>query len=598
MKEDELIVFKSENLTYHSLKLLVLFTWTFLSAGVTLFYWYSYNNQVVALAMNTAHTALNKDLASRKWVIGHGGIYVPISASTPPSIYLKDVPERDIKTPSGVPLTLMNSSYVLRQMIENYGTLYGENTRISSINPLNPDNKADKWQSKAIEYLGKHPSQEKYNEIETIEDETYVRMMIPMITDKKCQKCHNPNKNPIGGMRGGIDISVPLKDFYVLTESTSFKTFVWLLLIWITGFIATIVVFKVIQSKAEQIRNNEIEKIKNYQNMISLIIDLLDKRDSYTAGHSSRVAEYCEIIAMAIYNDESVAKKIKETATMHDIGKIAIPDSILLKPGKLSDFEFKLIQYHLTAGYELLSKVEIYRELAEIMRYHHERFDGNGYPNGIAGEEIPPLSRIMIIADAFDAMTTDRIYKPRKSVEEALREIERLKGTQFDPTVADVAIRVLRNINIETTSQLPITDIEQERFAYFLKDQLTGLNNHWALESILGTNEYTHDYRFATVIAIENMADFNSKYGWEVGDILLKDFGTMLMSRYSKNKIFRIFGDNFVILGFNFLDISNTEILTIDPLQGKDIVLSVNTIHLIEENINSIRSLEVILKGK
>ena len=215
------------------------------------------------------------------------------------------------------------------------------------------------------------------------------------------------------------------------------------------------------------------------------------------------------------------SKKIKEAAILHDVGKIAIPDSILLKPGILTPIEKELINYHLTAGYELLSKVDMYKELAEIMRHHHERYDGSGYPDGLSGKQIPPLSRIMIIADAFDAMTTDRIYKPRKSVEEALKEIELLKGLQFDPEVADAAITALSHVIIKPSDRYPKTAIEEERFAYFLKDQLTGLNNHWALESILQINMHTHEYHYATVIFLENLITFNREMGWHNGDILL-----------------------------------------------------------------------------
>ncbi len=589
---------KTEDTTYSNLRLIVLLIWTLLSSGAAVYYWYSYNKQVVLLAKNTARTALNKDLASRKWVIEHGGIYAPVDASTPPNPHLKHVPERDIKTPSGVSLTLMNSSYVLRQMINNYSTLYGEKTRISSKQPLNPANKADKWQSKAIEYLSNNRSVDEYDEIETLNDETYVRMMIPMVTDKNCQKCHDPDKNPIGGMRGGIDVSVPLENFYALTQDEFLKKLLWLPLIWITGVIAIIAGFRVIQSKAEKLRAVEVEKVKNYQNMISLVIDLIDKRDSYTAGHSHRVAEYCEMIAKEIYQDDSIIQKVKEAAIMHDIGKIAIPDSILLKPGKLNESEYQLIQYHLTASYELLSKVDLYHELAEIIRYHHERFDGTGYPEGLAGDEIPPLAHIMIIADAFDAMTTDRIYKPRKSVQEALQEIERLKGIQFDPEIADIAIHVLQNVKIELANQLPTTDLEQERFAYYLKDQLTGLNNHWALEAILGSNQQTKEYLFATVIHLEHMLAFNRKYGWEEGDLLLQEFGYMLKDLYSSNPIFRIFGDYFIILSSDVLDITPSEILKTKPIQEKNIGVKITKTHLLEENINSIRRLEEVLKNQ
>jgi putative nucleotidyltransferase with HDIG domain len=482
-------------------------------------------------------------------------------------------------------------------MIENYSTLYGEQTRISSLHPLNAANKADAWQSKAINYLNEHPSSEQYNEIKTAGDETYVRMMIPMFTEPSCLKCHDPATNPLGHMRGGIDVMVPLQVFYTLTQSGFFKTLSGLFLIWVTGVAMVIVGFRVIESKAEKLRSVEIEKVKNYQNMISLVVDLIDKRDAYTAGHSHRVAQYCEMIARAVYEDEADVNKIKEAATMHDIGKIAIPDSILLKPSHLNDHEYNLIQYHLTAGYELLSRVEIYRDLSEIIRYHHERFDGTGYPQGLSGKQIPLASRIMIIADAFDAMTTDRIYKPHKSVQEALDEIERLKGAQFDPEIADIAITVLRDVNIEATSQMPQTEIEEERFAYYLKDQLTGLNNHWALEAKLGTNQSTREYLFATVIVLDNMSVFNQKHGWERGEKLLKDFGAFLNDRYAPRPVYHIFGDYYVILSAKLLDISPIHLANMEPLEGTHIGLTIRNIDLIEENVENIRRLEELLKA-
>lgn len=579
-------------ISYHRSLLLALGIWTFLVAMAAIFYWNDQSRQIITLAQNTAKTALNKDLATRSWTISHGGVYVPIDAITPASPYLSDIPERDIQTPLGQHLTLMNSSYVLRQMMENYGTLYGEKTRISSLKPLNPHNKATEWESKALHYLHNHPTKADYDDVQYTKDGTYVRMMIPMLTNKSCLKCHNPSENKIGEIRGGIAISVPLKAFETMMYQTLIHTYGWLSLIWILGSVAIITAFRIIRNKALQLYDKEREKIRNYQSMISLVIDLIDKRDSYTAGHSQRVSHYCEIIARALYHDESIVQKIKEASMLHDVGKIAIPDSILLKPGQLTPVEKELINYHLIAGYELLSKVDMYKELAEIMRHHHERYDGTGYPDRLAAEAIPPLSRIMIVADAFDAMTTDRIYKPRKSVDEALKEIELLKGSQFDPKVADAAITVLKQITINASDQFPKTAIEEERFAYYLKDQLTGLNNHWALESILTINQHTREFRYATVISLENLMHLNRQNGWHSGDILLEKFGALLKNRFSQHHIYRIFGDTFVILSPEYLDLSAESLSKAEYFQKIDITITIAVIHLIEAKIDSISKLE------
>lgn len=573
-----------------------LMAWTALVAIAALFYHNEHSKEVIELAKNTAKTALNKDLATREWIISHGGVYVQINNKTPSSPWLSHVPERDIHTPSQKALTLMNSSYVLRQMMEDYGTLYGEKTRISSLKPLNPGNKANLWEEKALRYLQANPTKTDFYELYQSNKGDYIRMMIPMLVEKSCLKCHNPSENKIGDIRGGISISVPLKAFIEMTRQALINAYIWFVLIWLLVSAAIIAASKAMEKKSIQLHATEREKIKNYQSMISLIIDLIDKRDSYTAGHSQRVSHYCEIITRAMYHDEFLVNKIKEAAILHDVGKIAIPDSILLKPEKLTPTEKELINYHLTAGYDLLSKVDMYKELAEIIRYHHERYDGAGYPQGVSGEQIPPLARIMIVADAFDAMTTDRIYKPRKSVDQAIKELELHKGSQFDPDVTDIAIAVLKDVIINAAEQFPKTSLEEERFAYYLKDQLTGLNNHWALESILKINQHTFEYRFATVITLENLMAFNRANGWQKGNILLETFSDLLKNRYQHYHIYRIFGDTFIILSQDYLDLSATIAIATKFLEEKSITLSLTVIHLIEEKIDSISRLEDLIK--
>lgn len=584
-------------IAYKKFSWIALSIWTILVLFAAYFYNSTHSQEIIELAKNTAKTALNKDLASREWVISHGGVYVFADNKTPPSPWLSHVPERDIKLHSkNSTLTLMNSSYVLRQMMENYGTLYGEKTRISSPKPLNPANKSDDWEEKALLHLKNNVGQANFYELHEDKTGPFIRMIIPMYVEKSCLKCHSPLENKIGDIRGGISISVPLKAFIEMTQQSLINTFIGLSLIWLIVSIAIISASKAMKNKTIELNNSEREKIKNYKSMISLVIDLIDKRDSYTAGHSQRVSHYCEIITRAMYQDELLVNKIKEAAVLHDVGKIAIPDSILLKPEKLTSSEKDLINYHLTAGYDLLSKVEMYKELAEIMRYHHERYDGNGYPQGISGDKIPPLSRIMIVADAFDAMTTDRIYKPRKSVDEAIQELIIYKGSQFDPEVVDVAITVLKDITINAVEQFPKTTLEEERFAYYLKDQLTGLNNHWALESILKINQHTLEYRFATVITLETLMSFNREHGWHNGNILLERFSDLLKNHFQHYHIYRIFGDTFIILSADYLDMSTTIPIATKFLEEKKIILTLAIIHLIEERIDSISKLEEVIK--
>lgn len=581
---------------YNKILVAALLAWSIVILLAAIFYWSEQKREVVALAKNTARTALDKDLATRMWAIAHGGVYVDANKGTPPNPYLSHVPERDVVTPSGKHLTLMNSSYILRQMMENYSGLYGTKTRISSTDPRNPNNRSDAWEQKALGQLKNNKLQTEYFEVGDVGRDGSLRLMIPMKADETCLKCHVKQNYQSGDIVGGIDITVPFATFIAKKQPMIERFYAVLSVIWLFGCAVIIVSFWAVRKKALELREKEIEKNRNYESMISLVVDLIDKRDSYTAGHSQRVAYYCELIARGMYHDEQIVKKIKEAAILHDVGKIAIPDSILLKPGRLTLLEHDLIKYHLRAGYELLSRIDMYKDLAEIVGAHHERYDGNGYPNGLKADEIPPLSRIMILADAFDAMTTDRIYKPHKSVDEALDEIKLLKGMQFDPEVVDIAVIVLRDVVVDHSSQLPKTAIEQERLAYYIKDQLTGLNNHWALERTLQSNQHSAEYRFATIISIKNLFQFNDRYGWQKGDAFLEEFGSLLKNLYLDYPIYRIFGDKFIVLSQEYLDINSQVLLANGIFDDSGLEVTVTVLHLVDQKINSIGKLEEIAK--
>lgn len=210
----------------------------------------------------------------------------------------------------------------------------------------------------------------------------------------------------------------------------------------------TVVVFRD-KTHDYKIKLLEEEKIKNQEQIINSMIDMTESRDSYTVGHARRVSKYCVMIAKEMnYCDDDI-ELLKHAAWLHDIGKISTSDIILLKPDKLSEAEHKIMQEHLTSGYNMLAKIDQYKEIAQIMREHHERFDGKGYPLGLKADEIKPLSKIIIVADAFDAMTTDRIYKPKKSIQVALKEVENLSTKQFHPEVVNAAVKVFKDIKID-----------------------------------------------------------------------------------------------------------------------------------------------------
>lgn len=287
------------------------------------------------------------------------------------------------------------------------------------------------------------------------------------------------------------------------------------------------------------------EQINNYEETILAFVDMIEQRDAYTAGHTLRVAKYSRKLASYLNIDEAMIHKIEKAAILHDIGKIATPDTILLKPGRLNALEYELIKNHVIAGYKMLSKVKMYAELAEIMKYHHEHYDGRGYPYGYKGDEIPMEAHIMIVADAFDAMTTNRIYKGRLSVQDAIDELNRQSGTQFHPLVVDAANHVLVDEVISQTSQMPKSDLEKQRFSYFFNDNLTGLYNESYLQLILHQIE-TKNY--INLIRLHNITLYNKQKSWTKGNELLVSVANQLKEHFPQSKIFRFEGDDFVVI--------------------------------------------------
>ena len=181
-----------------------------------------------------------------------------------------------------------------------------------------------------------------------------------------------------------------------------------------------------------------------YYGTIESLRVAVDAKDSYTAGHSSRVAYYSKLIGEKLGLSEEDLEVLYEGALFHDIGKIGIPDAVLKKAGPLSPDEYDDIKNHPSIGAHILQPAKIFDNLIPIVKYHHERYDGKGYPEKLVGENIPYMARIVAVADSFDAMTSDRSYRPRFTLIKALDEIENGKGTQFDPTIADAFLLVMR----------------------------------------------------------------------------------------------------------------------------------------------------------
>lgn len=203
------------------------------------------------------------------------------------------------------------------------------------------------------------------------------------------------------------------------------------------------------------IRQNAELEISNkllddsYKSTVIAMSNAVDARDPYTAGHSSRVSKISIMIAREMNLDNSFIDTLEYGTLFHDIGKIGIPDNILNKPGKLTYEEFEQIKKHPEVGYKILSNVAFLNESLPLITHHHERYDGKGYPNQLIGKDIPLGSRIIAIADTFDAMTSDRPYRQALSTEIAITEIVKNSGSQFDPDIVDYFLRIVPNINLD-----------------------------------------------------------------------------------------------------------------------------------------------------
>ncbi|OHD85157.1 MAG: hypothetical protein A2Y52_04180 [Sulfuricurvum sp. RIFCSPLOWO2_02_43_6] len=555
--------------------------WTIFIALILVYLTYQKYEQVKELALLEAKTSINKDIAFRKWVATHGGVYVPITAELLPNPYLK-VKHRDLNTTTGVQLTLINPAYALRQMTEQYSSLYGIRSHLSSDKNINPKNIPDSWEKKSLKTLLK-TRQEVY-EFHTIGNQKSLSYMIPFFIKSECMKCHADQGYKIGDIRGALTITLPMNRYDDVFQKGLITTALILVWVWILGVLSFHWGYKSSVSRIQ-------EKIDLYEQNLFSLVSLIEQRDNYTAGHGRRVGEYSRLVAAQMGLSQEIQEELYRAGALHDIGKVSIPDSILLKPGLLDPIERTLIEEHVDAGYALLKRVDIFASIAEIVRYHHERLDGSGYPHKISGDAIPLLSQIMAVSDCFDAMTTNRIYKGRKTLQEALEELRSVRGIKFRADVIDAALITLSTISLEVAhSQRPTTPMEMERFSYFYRDSLTGLYTSAYLNFLFFEPDFSQ-YRQLWFINLGNIGHFNKIYGWDKGDDLLKHYAQMLQEYCPQLPIIRFQGDDFIIFRKDE-EIPNIDDFYAQWLKEVGITVSVSVIMLDEKMVSNLETLQ------
>jgi len=201
-----------------------------------------------------------------------------------------------------------------------------------------------------------------------------------------------------------------------------------------------------VAARTEMLRQTLADLERSYDITLEALGDALDLKDAETEGHSRRVTAFTIAIARAMGMPQDQVRVIARGAFLHDVGKMAIPDAILRKPGRLTGEEQAIMRQHAALGYQMLRKIPFLHEASEIVYCHQEHFDGSGYPRGLKAEQIPLGARIFAIADTFDAMTSDRPYRAAQSISSGRREIQRYSGHQFDPDIVEVFLSISEQI--------------------------------------------------------------------------------------------------------------------------------------------------------
>lgn len=273
-------------------------------------------------------------------------------------------------------------------------------------------------------------------------------MMDPIHGDEVVEEIRKFNKDLyILLLTGHKDLAPPLETIKRLEiqgyceKSDKFDQ----LLLLIESGIKSIEQMNTIKTINKQLHDKNEELERAYLDTIGILRQTVEAKDPYTRGHSDRVSEYSVLIGKKLGLDEKTLHILKIGGLFHDIGKIGIPDSILLKESKLSDEEYSQIKNHPMIGVHMLGDAAIFTDILPIVKHHHERYDGRGYPSQLVGDDIPYVARIAAVADTFDAMTSKRSYRDSLPIDVVRAEIERCSGTQFDPNIAKIFLDIMNN---------------------------------------------------------------------------------------------------------------------------------------------------------
>lgn len=312
----------------------------------------------------------------------------------------------------------------------------------------------------------------------------------------------------------------------------------------------------------DKIQEDKERSDRMFMQLIQMVADTLEAKDMYKNGHSRRVAEYTKRIAQKLGFDEAETDRLYYAVTLHDIGKIGVPDSIQNKPAVLSEEELNVIKGHTVIGSDILKKVNLVAYAAPVARSHHERYDGKGYPDGLTGEEIPYEARIVTLADSLDAMNSRRSYRGPLPGEDIRKEIAGGKGAQFDPELADVVLGMLDAGELELDTGLmeeeAMAAMSDNQMLSFILDTFDSKMNTEGMDLVTGLpTRGLGEKKIADMmkekagalafVDMDNLKKINDIHGHKAGDRALKLLGVILCEGGEESYACRIGGDEFLL---------------------------------------------------
>ncbi|MCU7868380.1 MAG: EAL domain-containing protein [Candidatus Thiodiazotropha sp. (ex Lucinoma borealis)] len=327
--------FQNDERRLHIQMWIVLGVWTLLMLFLLLWLLRNEDAEMLELARQEAVANFNKDQAFRVWATKHGGIYVPISEHTQPSPYLSHIPERELVTPSGRRLTLMNPAFMLRQLMDDYNELYGVKGRITSLNPLNPENAPDEWEREALKAF--EMGEVERFEVTEINEAPFLRLIRPMVTEEGCLKCHGHQGFTVRSIRGGVGVSVPLAGYLSVTNSRKRNFLVALSMIWGVGIVGVWLIGKRSQQRIQERKSYEgqIWHQANFDSLTglsnrSLFMDRLDRALAYARRHEYKLA--------LLFIDLDRFKDVNDTLG-HAIGDLLLQEAAQRLQGCVRDMD-------------------------------------------------------------------------------------------------------------------------------------------------------------------------------------------------------------------------------------------------------------------